>query len=75
MNPTSVYCEECVEDIPNSEIYWEDERMYCGRCGSELEISTETADLFETITEGTAKPLYTYENEAYEEAEEEEEEH
>lgn len=65
MNAKSVYCEECVEEIPNSEIYWEDDRIYCGRCGSEIELPAENSDLVDTINEGTAKPLYAYEDEGY----------
>jgi hypothetical protein len=71
MKAKTVHCEECVEDIPNDEIYWEEDRMYCGRCGSELELTQEASDLFETITSGTASPLYTYEDDEYEGDEEE----
>ena len=66
MKAKTVHCEECVEDIPNDEIYWEEDRMYCGRCGSELEVTQEASDLFETITGGTAGPLYSYEDDEYE---------
>ncbi len=65
MNAKTVHCEECVEDIPNSEVYWEDDRIYCGRCGSEIELPVENADLLDTINEGSAKPLYSYEDEEY----------
>ncbi len=74
MNAKAVFCEECVEDIPNNEIYWEDDRIYCGKCGSELELPAETADLLDTINKGTAKPLYSFENEEYDGDEDDEEE-
>ncbi len=74
MNAKSVYCEECVEDIPNNEIYWEEDRIYCGRCGSELELPAEASDLVDTINQGTAKPLYSYEDEEYDGDENDEEE-
>ena len=50
MRPKSVYCEECVEDIPNDEIYWDEDRLYCGRCGSELELQRD--DVFEQFMSG-----------------------
>ncbi len=73
MNPKTVYCEECVEEIPNDDVYWEDERMYCGRCGSELEISKKESDVFDTFTGRSAEPLYSQEDEEYDEGDEEEE--
>ncbi len=73
MKTRTIHCEDCVEDIPNDEIYWEDERMYCGRCGSELELPAEDADLFDTITSRAAKPLYSPEDEEYDEEDQEEE--
>ena len=73
MKKKTAYCEDCVEDIPGDEVYWEDERMYCGRCGSELEIDPETADLLDTIQGGKAQPLYSPEDEEFDEIDEEEE--
>ena len=54
-NVTSVYCEECVEEIPNDEIYWEEKRLYCGRCGSELDLAQLHGDVFDTIVEGRSE--------------------
>ena len=47
MAKQTVYCEECVEEIPASEVYWDDGRLYCGRCGSEVQ--TPDRDIFEEI--------------------------
>ncbi|HEX7929092.1 MAG TPA: hypothetical protein VF678_15965 [bacterium] len=49
MKPKTIHCEECVEEIPGDEVYWEDDRLYCGRCGSELDISKEASDLLDTF--------------------------
>jgi hypothetical protein len=49
MKAKTIHCEECVEEIPSDEVYWEDERLYCGRCGSEIDITKETADLLDTF--------------------------
>lgn len=45
MKAKTIHCEECVEEIPGDEVYWEDDRLYCGRCGSEIDISKEAGDL------------------------------
>ena len=47
MTEQNLYCEECVEDIPASEVYLEDDRLYCKQCGSEL--ASPDGDLFEEI--------------------------
>ncbi len=47
MAEQNLYCEECVEDIPASEVFLEDERLYCKQCGSELALPD--GDLFEEI--------------------------
>ena len=47
MAKQTVYCEECVEEIPASDVYWDDGRLYCGRCGSEVQ--TPDRDIFEEI--------------------------
>lgn len=49
MTEQTVYCEECLQDIPAEDIYWEDDRLFCGRCGGRLEspdkdISEEIVD-------------------------------
>lgn len=49
MKPKKNYCEECLEDIPNDEVYWEGTRLYCGRCGSEMDASGPSPDVFEEI--------------------------
>lgn len=73
MNGKTAYCEECVEDIPGDEVYWDDERMYCGRCGSEMEINAGIADIVDTSAGQKAEPLYSPEDEEYDELDEEEE--
>lgn len=50
MKAKTIHCEECVEDIPSDEVYWEDDRLYCGRCGSELDVSKEAGDLLDAFT-------------------------
>jgi hypothetical protein len=50
MKAKTIHCEECVEEIPGDEVYWEDDRLYCGRCGSEIDISKEAADLLDTFS-------------------------
>lgn len=47
MTEQNLYCEECVEDIPASEVYLEDDRLYCKLCGSEVALPND--DLFEEI--------------------------
>lgn len=49
MAEQTVFCEECVEEIPASEVYWDDGRLYCRRCGSELE--PPDRDIFEEIVD------------------------
>ena len=44
------YCEECVEEISGSDVFWEGGRAYCGQCGSELDLGTETADVVEHMS-------------------------
>jgi len=44
------YCEECVEEISASDVFWESGRPYCGRCGSELDMDDDTADVVEHIS-------------------------
>ena len=72
MEPSAVYCEQCVEAIPHKEVYWEEARMYCGRCGSELEIVAIAADVFEQITAKKARPIISFEDEEYDDEDEEE---
>jgi hypothetical protein len=50
MKAKTIHCEECVEEIPSDEVYWEDERLYCGRCGSELDIGKEAGDLLDAFS-------------------------
>jgi hypothetical protein len=47
MKTKTIYCDECLEDIPNAEVYWEEDRLYCGRCASELDTSREDKDLLD----------------------------
>ncbi|NIP71820.1 MAG: hypothetical protein GWO16_01745, partial [Gammaproteobacteria bacterium] len=55
-NEQTVYCEECVEDIPGDEVYWDENRLYCKRCGSEVE--PPDADLFERIRDNRDEFLF-----------------
>jgi hypothetical protein len=50
MKAKTIHCEECVEEIPSDEVYWEDEKLYCGRCGSEIEITKEQGDLLDAFS-------------------------
>ncbi len=61
MKAKSVYCEECMEEIPVSEILLEDDQPICGRCGSELE--PEGEDLVEGFAQGLAGPLFSTDDE------------
>ena len=56
MAEQTVYCEECVEDIPASEVYWEEGRLYCRRCGSEVEAPDR--DIFEQIADNRSGFLF-----------------
>lgn len=60
MSEKTLFCEECVEDIEPSEVYLEDDRLYCKVCGSELE--SPDRDLFEEI-EGNIDNLHFRDNE------------
>jgi hypothetical protein len=70
MAEQTVYCEECVEEIPASEVYWDEGRLYCGRCGSELE--PPDRDIFEEIVDNRTGFLFRDEEPAEEDDEEEE---
>ncbi|HKI99112.1 MAG TPA: hypothetical protein VKB51_11610 [bacterium] len=52
----TVYCEECVEDIPANEVYWDEGRLYCSRCGSEVE--SPDRDIFEEIVDNRSAFLF-----------------
>ena len=56
MAEANVYCEECLEDIPNDEVYWDEDRLYCSRCGSEVE--PPDGDIFDTIVENRSSFLF-----------------
>lgn len=56
MAERTVYCEECVEEIPASEVYWDDGRLYCRRCGSEVE--PPDRDIFEEIVDNRSGFLF-----------------
>ena len=74
MSQKTIYCGECLEDIPNTEVQWEDNRLYCGRCGSELAPDTEDRDLLDEISSRKPRRLYSLEDEDEEEDEEDEDE-
>jgi len=44
------YCEECVEEISQGDVFWENGRAYCGRCGGELDLNEDAADVVEHIS-------------------------
>ena len=73
MSPKTIYCAECMEDIPNDEVQWEDDKLYCGRCGSELNPDTEDRDLLDEISAGKPRRLYTLEDDNDEDDEDEDE--
>ena len=70
MAERTVYCEECVEEIPASEVYWDDGRLYCRRCGSEVE--PPDRDIFEEIVDNRSGFLFR--NEELDDVDDEEEE-
>lgn len=74
MNPKSVFCEECLEEIPNDECYWDEKRLFCGRCGSELELGAAAPDVFEEITTEKATRLLRLEDEESDDEESDDEE-
>ena len=49
----SYYCEDCVEEVSKGDVFWEDERAYCGKCGSELDMSGPPEDLVDQISSRT----------------------
>ncbi len=59
MAAKTIHCPECVEDIPSDEMTWEDNRLYCGRCGAELEPTPADRDLLDEITSGRPPRLFT----------------
>ena len=64
------YCEECVEEISRSDVFWENNRAYCGRCGGELDLDEEAADVVEHITGGKGiSPVRTLEDDEADEKE------
>jgi hypothetical protein len=65
------YCEECVEEISQSDVFWENSRAYCGRCGGELDMDEEAADVVEHITTRKGRsPIISTEDEEDEEKDE-----
>lgn len=68
----TVYCEECLEDIPAKEVYWEGNRAYCGQCGGELDIEGDGPDLLDALESGqVARPFSHDEDDGLDELEEE----
>ena len=65
MNGKKAYCEECVEEIPNDELYWDDKRLYCGRCGSEIGQDSELDNVYETIAGAGAGRLSRMEDDDF----------
>jgi hypothetical protein len=51
-----------MENIPNDEVQWEEEKLYCGRCGSELNPDAEDRDLLDEISSGKRGRVYTLED-------------
>jgi len=56
MSKQTIFCEECVEEVAGDEVFWEDERIYCKRCGSELE--SPDRDIFEEIVDNRSGFLF-----------------
>ena len=56
MTEQTVYCAECLEDIPAENIYWEDDRLFCKRCGGQLEPPDK--DIFEEIVDNRTGFLF-----------------
>jgi hypothetical protein len=71
MSQKTIYCGECLEDIPNAEVQWEDNRLYCGRCGSELAPDTEDRDLLDEISSRKPRRLYSLDDDDDEDEEDE----
>ena len=65
MERNKIYCEECVEDIPNDEVYWDEARLYCGRCGSELDTTLMDSDVFTAITSGRPEVAFLKNDEGF----------
>ena len=68
----TVYCEECMENIPHGEVLVEDGRLYCGQCGGEVE--PPDPDIFEQIVDNRTSFLFRSDTEDTTEDEELEEE-
>lgn len=71
MAQSGYYCEECVEEIAERDVFWEGERAYCGKCGSELDLDSAPDDVLDHIDAGDAEPPMSTD---YDEEEEEDEE-
>ncbi|MFI5400820.1 MAG: hypothetical protein ACHQZQ_07215 [SAR324 cluster bacterium] len=74
MSQKTIYCAECMEDISNDEVQWEDDKLYCGRCGSELAPDAGERDLLDEISAGKRRRLYTLEDDEEDEEEDDLEE-
>ena len=78
MKAKTIHCDDCMEEIPSAEMYWEDERLYCGRCGSELEIAKSSGDLLDEFSRrrasGWQPPEESDEDDEFEDDEDWEEE-
>ena len=67
------YCEECVEEISGSDVFWEGGRAYCGQCGSELDTDEEMADVVEHMSSRKiVRPIGTDFDEGLDDEDEEE---
>lgn len=67
----TVYCEECLENVPSNEVFWDENRLYCKRCGSEVE--SPDPDLFDQILENRTDLVFRDEGDDLLDDEEEEE--
>ena len=56
MGAGRVYCEECMEDIPNEDVYWDEDRLYCKICGSEVE--PPDGDIFDQIVDNRSSFIF-----------------
>ena len=65
------YCDECLEEIAAGDVFWENDRAYCGQCGSELDMVGEEPDLVEEFSSRRYIPVPGTDNDDEEEEEEE----
>ena len=50
------YCEDCLEEIADEDIFWEEGRACCGQCGSELSLVGDKPDLVDEFSSRRLRP-------------------